>query len=271
MYISNQSQLPSLKAYTRVMNSINANLREDQIVSGSWDSVSAPDIDVARATEGDAFQATAQLRDRTKRKVNPTQRIVGIVGALVLQAGFAVALIYGTEIKGLMRPKPITMVTIIEEHKPEKPVEPPPMAKLIAPDLKVVTLPPMAEITLPPPPVPLPPSPTAITTSNTKEAVTPPIAVVESYQVRLLRYLAGYRRYPPSARNKHQEGVVFVRFSMDRKGNVLSYALEKRSRHGALNEEALTVFKRANPLPPPPPELAGDPVLLIMPVEFSLR
>ena len=226
---------------------------------------------ISHDSSADGFNAMSRMRTAPKPKISRKQRIVGIVGAAVLQTGLAIALIYGTEIKGILKPPPLTMVAIVQENKLEEQPPPPPPPRLIAPDLHVVTLPPMPEITTPPPPVPLPPSPTAITTSATKEAVTPPVAVVESYQVRLLRYLGSYRRYPALARNKHQEGVVFVRFSMDRHGNVLSSVIEKRSRFEALDDEALTVFKRANPLPPPPPELVGDPLLMVMPVEFSLR
>ena len=256
------------------MNSITFKTSALEATSGSWESVFATDVGVGpvRALEGasDSFQAMSQLRSDAEQKVNLKQRILGIAGALVLQAGLATALIFGTEIKAVLLPPPLTMVSIIEEIKQQPPLEPPPQPRLIAPEMQVVTLPPMP-IVMAPPPAPLPPSPNAITTSTTQELVTPPIAVVESYQVRLLRYLAAYRRYPALARAKHQEGVVFVRFSMDRKGNVLMSAIEKRSRFEPLNDEALTVFKRANPLPPPPPELAGDPLLLVMPVEFSLR
>ena len=252
------------------MNSINFKFPAADVAPRSWETVAAAQ-EPSPATDAASFRAMSQLRASASQQINPKQRIVGILGALVLQAGLAIALIFGTEIKAVLRPPPLTMVSVIEEVQQLKPVEPPPPPRMIAPDLHVVTLPPMPVIMAAPPPAPLPPSPTAITMSNTAEPLTPPVAVVESYQVRLLRYLASYRRYPAAARARHQEGVVFVRFAMDRHGNVLSSEIEKRSRFAALNEEALTVFKRANPLPAPPPELAGDPLLLVMPVEFSLR
>ena len=248
-----------MKVAPRTMNSLPYKVSTEASTAISHDS------------SANGFSAMSQMRTAATPKVSQKQRIVGGVGALVLQTGLAIALIYGTEIKGILKPPPLTMVAIVQENKLEELPPPPPPPRMIAPDMHVVTLPPMPEITLPPPPTPLPPSPTAITTSATKEAVTPPVAVVESYQVRLLRYLGSYRRYPAIARNKHQEGVVFVRFSMDRRGNILSSVIEKRSRFEALDDEALTVFKRANPLPAPPPELVGDPLLLVMPVEFSLR
>ncbi len=260
-----------MKVAPRAMNSINYKMPIQDSAARSEDSLFVAGAETARDVSADGFNAMSRMRTGAKPKISPKQRAVGIVGALVLQTGLAIALIFGTEIKGILKPPPLAMVNIVQETKVTEPPPPPPAPRLIAPDLHVVTLPPMPEITTPPPPVPLPPSPTAITTSATKEPLTPPIAVVESYQVRLLRYLASYRRYPAMARNKHQEGVVFVRFSMDRRGNVLSSIIEKRSRFTALDEEALTVFKRANPLPAPPPELAGDPLLLVMPVEFSLR
>ncbi len=253
------------------MNSVSFKIPTIEEAPASWEADFNTD---ARGTGGraddapNAFCALSQMQTQPKPAVSRKQQAIGIVGALILQTGMALALIFGTEIKAVLRPAPLAVVNIIEEVK-QQPVEPPPQPRLIAPNVTVVTLPPMPELVPPPPPVPLPPSPTAITTSSSTQPVTPPIAVVESYQVKLLRYLGSYRRYPAISRSKHQEGVVYVRFSMDRSGNVLSASLDKRSRFDALDDEALAVFKRANPLPPP--ELAGDPLLLVMPVEFSLR
>jgi protein TonB len=39
----------------------------------------------------------------------------------------------------------------------------------------------------------------------------------------------------------------------------------------ALDEEALALLRRAQPFPPPPPELPGGRVDLTMPIRFNLR
>jgi protein TonB len=39
----------------------------------------------------------------------------------------------------------------------------------------------------------------------------------------------------------------------------------------ALDEEALALLDRAQPFPPPPPELAGEVVNLTVPIRFNLK
>jgi protein TonB len=58
---------------------------------------------------------------------------------------------------------------------------------------------------------------------------------------------------------------------MDRRGFVQSAKIQDASDFPQLNEEALAVVQRAQPLPLPPEVVAGDPVDLIIPVTFSLR
>ena len=58
---------------------------------------------------------------------------------------------------------------------------------------------------------------------------------------------------------------------MDRDGRVLGSWLERSSGAAALDEETLELIKRAEPLPKPPAEVAGETVQLVVPVEFLLR
>jgi protein TonB len=39
----------------------------------------------------------------------------------------------------------------------------------------------------------------------------------------------------------------------------------------ALDEEALALLRRAQPFPPPPPELSGSRVDLTVPIRFNLK
>jgi protein TonB len=58
---------------------------------------------------------------------------------------------------------------------------------------------------------------------------------------------------------------------MDRQGHVLSAQIAKSSGYDALDDETLALIHRAEPLPPPPPEVAGETVALTVPVQFSLK
>ena len=61
-------------------------------------------------------------------------------------------------------------------------------------------------------------------------------------------------------------------FSLDRKGQVLAIRVATSSGSAALDEEAMALVRRAQPFPPPPPELAGCcTVDLTVPIRFNLR
>jgi protein TonB len=86
----------------------------------------------------------------------------------------------------------------------------------------------------------------------------------------VLGRLEQFRRFPAAARRARQEGVCHVRFTIDRKGHVLASVLARTSGHELLDREAVTLVRRADPLPAPPPELQGETITLTVPVEFFL-
>jgi protein TonB len=79
------------------------------------------------------------------------------------------------------------------------------------------------------------------------------------------------KRYPDVAREGDEQGVATVTFTMDRNGHILSASLVRSSGSPALDEEAVAMVHRADPLPPMPVELAGNMVKFTLPVTFSLR
>jgi protein TonB len=89
-------------------------------------------------------------------------------------------------------------------------------------------------------------------------------------KARLLAHLDSKKRYPPGAQRLRQEGVVHVRFTMDRAGRVLASRIERSSGRALLDREALAMLARAQPLPAPPPEISGATIELTTPVEFFL-
>ena len=116
-------------------------------------------------------------------------------------------------------------------------------------------------------------SPTAVpqTAAPTNGVPSDGKAAVATYQSLLLGHLARHKQYPATARARRQQGVAYVRFSMDRQGRVISVALAKSAGAALLDGESLDLLRRASPLPAPPVEVAGDPVDLIVPVEFFIR
>jgi TonB family C-terminal domain len=103
----------------------------------------------------------------------------------------------------------------------------------------------------------------------------PPMPVrsvaVPTWQGELLAHLEQFKRYPRSARMRREEGMAVVRFVVDREGRVVSVRLERTSGADALDEESLALVDRAQPLPPPPDEVAGNRIEVVVPVQFQLR
>ena len=79
------------------------------------------------------------------------------------------------------------------------------------------------------------------------------------------------KRYPESAQSRRQQGVAQIFFSLDRQGRVIDSRVVRSSGTSALDEEALALLRRAQPFPPPPPELSGQRVNLTVPIRFNLK
>jgi len=94
---------------------------------------------------------------------------------------------------------------------------------------------------------------------------------INAWQQQLLAHLQRYRRYPVQARRQRQQGIAHVRFSVNRQGQVSHPRIEQPSGHRLLDEETLATVHRANPVPPPPMEVTGNPVDVVVPVSFHLR
>lgn len=92
-----------------------------------------------------------------------------------------------------------------------------------------------------------------------------------SFRDRLLGHLQRYKRYPQIAQRRREQGVPYVRFTMDRAGKVLAARLERGSGYAALDDEALALLERAQPLPPLPQDVVGDTVEIVVPIEFLLK
>jgi protein TonB len=83
--------------------------------------------------------------------------------------------------------------------------------------------------------------------------------------------LARHRSYPARLRVDRVTGVVLLRFSVDRAGHVLARTVERSSGNAELDNLALALLARADPLPPPPAELPGQSVELVVPVRYAVR
>jgi protein TonB len=166
------------------------------------------------------------------------------------------------------QPPVVTVHIEPAKTKPEALSPPPSAPKLTRPSQVTAPIPEVDISTQPPSTLsaapPAPPAPMASPPSPSHSNAVP------DWQSRLLARLQEAKRYPESARFHHQQGVVSVRFTMDRDGLVLSSAIVKGSGFDVLDQEALALIMRAQPLPKPPAEVAGATIELVVPIEFYL-
>ena len=90
-------------------------------------------------------------------------------------------------------------------------------------------------------------SPSAVSEPATSAAV--------KFQQALLRHVAQYQRYPNAALGLHLEGKVDTQFAMSRDGRLLGVWVKTSSGQILLDKEAIETIRRAQPLPPIPPDL----------------
>lgn len=114
--------------------------------------------------------------------------------------------------------------------------------------------------------------PSIIDGDGDKSSVSSSMNAVEMalFQTTLLDHIEKYKGYPEQARRAHTEGMVLLRFIMDRQGRVTDAWIESGSGSTALDAEALVTIQRAQPLPPIPAQLPGS-LKLVLPLTFNLE
>lgn len=95
-------------------------------------------------------------------------------------------------------------------------------------------------------------------------------ALPASWQARLVAHLERHRRYPQPARASGRQGVVHLRFTIDRSGTVLGQQIARSSGAADLDEAAIAMVRRASPVPSLPVD-APATVSLTVPVRFEVR
>jgi protein TonB len=79
------------------------------------------------------------------------------------------------------------------------------------------------------------------------------------------------RHYPPLARQRHQEGVVRVRFRLSAAGTLCQEVRVVRpSGFSLLDAQARQCVAAAAPFPPFPPELSRDYLTVEVPIVYRL-
>lgn len=228
------------------------------------------------------------------------------VGALVLHgAALAAVLLVRTETAPHL-PEPVMEVELPPPGPAEDatsasadPVSPTPEMQPAAQELPSYLAPEIdiPEMQAPPPPDPvrLPPPAkvqTAVPASRIAQVATPqpaakPAAVTQGagnapgddprakkkeadYYRLLMAHLQRKKKYPSEAKKAGQQGVVTVRFTIDRSGNVTTSAIKSSSGHSLLDTATLDLMQRVSPLPPIPKEMGRESLTIALPIDYAL-
>src|SRR5262249_12645658 len=91
------------------------------------------------------------------------------------------------------------------------------------------------------------------------------------WKSQLVARLERYKRYPSEAQSRGEHGVAQLAFSVDRSGGVHNARIVRSSGSSILDRETLTLADRAQPLPPPPPEITGSQIPIVVPIRYNAR
>jgi TonB family protein len=242
---------------------------------GSQASEADTDDDRPQTLAGFAPKSDVRLR---------SNRIAGIAAVVIIHGLLAVGFVFASPRFYKPAERQMTVVSIVPEI--ERKIDPPPVMPVFEPPAVYIPQPITPEIilTTPPPPNAItvaaaPPAPVEAPIVQApppeigKTIAPPAISTADrkAFATTLFGHLNRYKRYPASARMRRQEGVVSLRFSMDREGRVLSYEIAKTSGSDALDNEARELIKRAQPLPAIPVAFRRDTLDLVVPIEFFLN
>ncbi len=156
-------------------------------------------------------------------------------------------------------PKP--QVSKPEETSQEKIEHPPPTAD--------------ADVQLPIEPIKPPdkqleqPGPPALATSPPRPR--PSAAQVASWHRKIALQVERHKGYPAAARARHETGVAERGFKSDRPGLVVASRVTRTSGFASLDQETIATVQRAQPFPPPPPNMPGDTFEFTVPIKFNIR
>jgi len=79
------------------------------------------------------------------------------------------------------------------------------------------------------------------------------------------------KRYPGAAQSQGQQDVVYLRMGIDRSGRLTNADVVRSRGYTLLDNEAVALAHRSSPFPAPPANEEGNPVVVVVPVEFFIN
>lgn len=223
--------------------------------------------------------------------------------ALAAHAGVAALVLAWSRPSVPPAPEPVVLIELPPEAAPapaeaaqQAEEQPVPDLTPQRPETPPIEIPPVSAplpskaVTLPPPP---PTPPVRAAASAPAAAPANPVAIAPAgtgtgastapgndprakrqeadYFTLVSAHLNRRKVYPAAGRQARQQGVVTVRFTVDRNGNVSGVSIKRSSGHELLDTATLELLQRVAPLPRMPTSMQRDSVTLSLPIDYSLR
>jgi protein TonB len=204
----------------------------------------------------------------------------GICFTVVLAAhcgAAALALLSVPEASDVGVDSPVVMLDLPEslmtQVAPPTDAAPGPMEEesIATPPPKEETKPPeqLAEVALPMPEPPKPEPPQEQRQATAPQASKAVPRSVVRWESELAAHIERFKRYPPEARSRGDQGIAKVAFTIDHDGHLLTSRIVQSSGVPSLDQETLAMLARAQPMPAPPGDMKE--LSFEVPIRFNLR
>lgn len=95
-------------------------------------------------------------------------------------------------------------------------------------------------------------------------------AIKNSYLAKVRKTIEQHKKYPKMAKRMKQQGVVYVKFTINKDGSLRHISLAKKCPYKKLNDAAINTLKRIGAFAPIPKELNKRYLSLTVPINYKI-
>lgn len=95
-------------------------------------------------------------------------------------------------------------------------------------------------------------------------------ALKNRYLAKIRLIIEKHKKYPRIAQRMHQEGIVKVRFTIDKNGKIKNIMLVKKCSYSRLNKAGISTLKKIGRFKPIPKELHKSFLTLTVPIKYKI-